>query len=110
VQLHPTADVLRWNVEASIKIGTVRGESVYLSRSVWAAAQPVSCSATRVDTHDDHIAVEWRPLALHPMEPIPEVEDQVVALAVTQGSVHADSTRDGRFRNGEFRNRTLLID
>jgi hypothetical protein len=42
----------------------------------------------------DDRAAAWRPFALHPVEPVVDVEDQVVAAALDDGPQHDDAEFD----------------
>ena len=109
MHLQPGSDAPDWNIEAPVELRAVRSERIDLTGRVGSSPKAVSGSAIRVRPHDDDVAVERCPFALHAVEPISEIEDEVVPLAITQRSVHADPARNCSFRDGELGYRALLI-
>jgi len=51
----------------------------------------------------------WSRLALDAKKLVPDVEDQVIALPISQRLVYADSELDGGVNDGRLRYCTLLV-
>jgi hypothetical protein len=77
-------------VVAAIEVGAIGCERVDLARLVRPTDEPASAPARGAAAHDHDVAVAACPLALDAHESIDEVEDQVVAPALSDGRIDVD--------------------
>lgn len=109
MDLQPCRQTLDRQIEALVDLRTIRREGIYLTGFVGTTTETFCCPATGVRPHDDHIAVKWSPLALHPVETVSEVEDQIEPCALCHRPIDVDAKLDRSSRDRELRNRALSI-
>ena len=109
LQVRPPFEDLDRHVVATAELGRVGNDRIDLVGRVAAMQESSLRSPTRATANDHDIPHRSGPLALHANEARPEVEDQVVALAVGQGLEHADTDFGGDVGNCELRDRALLV-
>jgi hypothetical protein len=71
--------------------------------------EPITSSPASSAADDQNIADTSGPLALNPHQLRPEVEDQIVTLAVGQGLEHAHSELRRRMSDGELGSPAFLV-
>ena len=97
MNLQPCGQTLDRQVEALVYLRTVRRERVYLSRFVRTTTKPRGRPAAGIRPDDDHIAVKGSPLALHPVEAVSEVEDEIEPGAFSHRPIDVDSSSIAAF-------------
>jgi ribosome-associated protein len=95
--------------EAPIEFQAVRAYGVDLRRRVGAPNESLGTSAGALTTDHENFASARGPLALHANEPRLEIEDHVVAPALSNWSVHLDSELERGGGDAGLRDRSLLI-
>ncbi|HEY3189141.1 MAG TPA: hypothetical protein VGJ70_16770 [Solirubrobacteraceae bacterium] len=112
---HPQADdrmsveYVRRQEERAVDALAVRGDRIDFGRGIRGSDKAIAVSPRRLTRHHHDVAALRRPFALDADEFRPEVEDEVVSLAVRQRLEDANAQTNGRRDNGRLCDGAFLI-
>ena len=92
----------------AVQLRAVQGEGVELTDVVPPVDEAISVAPARVQTTDHDVALPDHPLALHPKQPRPKIEDQIESLVI-QRPPNSKSVLERDCRNLRLGDCALLV-